>query len=164
MIAAVFGCLAASALLIVMTPRPVTPVGVTVNYRGDLAKFRLVAPYAVLAPAKLPVGWRPVSSRLTVVPGGPVSWHLGLITPSGLMASVEESSERPAHFILRMTNNGNILPPVWTAGAWWARRWRPDKDQRSMYRSALGSFTIVVTGTVGWRELSVLADSLRPQP
>ncbi len=98
MIAAVFGCLAASALLIVMTPRPVTPVGVTVNYRGDLAKFRLVAPYAVLAPAKLPVGWR------------------------------------------------------------------PDKDQRSMYRSALGSFTIVVTGTVGWRELSVLADSLRPQP
>jgi len=163
-IAGVFGCLAASALLIVMTPRPVTQVGVTVSYRGDLTKLRRVAPHAVLAPIGLPPGWRPVSSRLAVVPGGPVSWHLGFVTPSGLMASVEESSERPASFIRRMTNNGNILPRGWSAGAWWARRWRPDKDQRSMYRSAVGAFTIVVTGTSGWRELSVLANSLRTQP
>lgn len=152
-----------SALIIVMTPRPVTPIGIPVSYHGDLAKFRRVAPYTVLAPAGLPVGWQPVNSRLTVVRGGPVSWHLGFATPSGRMASLEESSERPGRFILRMTNNGNMLLPVWSGGEWWARRWRPDKNQRSMYRSAPGAFTIVVTGTSGWRELSVLASSLRRQ-
>jgi Protein of unknown function (DUF4245) len=159
--AGLLGCLTAAALIIVMTPRPVTPIGVTVSYRSDLVKFRRVAPHAVLAPAHLPAGWRPVSSRLSVHSGGPVSWHVGFITPSGQMASVEESSERPKHFILRMTNNGDLLPPMWFAGAWWARRIRPDKNQRSMYRSAVGSLTIVVTGTSGWRELSVLAGSLR---
>jgi hypothetical protein len=163
-IAGMFGCLAASALLIVMTPRPVTPIGLTVSYQSDLVKFRRLAPHAVLAPVGLPAGWQPVSSRLTVHPRGPVSWHLGFITPSGRMASVEESSERPKHFILRMTNNGDILPPIWSADTRWARRLRADKDQRSMYRSAVGSLTIVVTGTSGWRELSVLADSLRVQP
>ncbi len=157
------GGVAASALLIVITPRPVTPIGVLVNYHGDLAKFRRIAPHTVLAPAGLPVGWQPVSSRLTVIHGGTVSWHLGFVTPSGRMASLEESSERPAHFILRMTNNGNMLAPVRSGGARWARRWRADKDQRSMYRSAPGAFTIVVTGTSRWDELAVLAGSLRPQ-
>ncbi len=160
---AALACLVMAALIIVLTPRPVTQIAVPVNYQGDLVKFRRVAPYPVLAPRSLPAGWLPVSSRLTVVPGGAVSWHLGFVTPSGRMASLEESSERPAPFILRMTSNGNIAPRIWSAGAWWARRWRPDKDQRSMYRSAAGAFTIVVTGTSGWRELSVLAGSLGTQ-
>jgi len=159
---AVPACLALAALIIVMTPRPVTQVAVTVSYQGDLANFRRAAPHTVLAPQGLPAGWQPVSSRLTVTRGGPVSWHLGFLTPSGRIASLEESSERPAEFIRRMTNNGNMLQPVWSGGAWWARRVRPDKDQRSMYRSAPGAFTIVVTGTSSWPELAVLADSLRP--
>jgi hypothetical protein len=156
-------CLGLASLTIVATPRPVTPIAVPVSYRADLAKFRAAAPYPVLAPRGLPAGWLPVSSRLTVVPGGAVSWHLGFVTPSGKLASLEESSERPAQFILRMTNNGDLLPRIWTGGGWWARRLRPDKDQRSMYRFASGAFTIVVTGTSGWPELSVLAGSLSSQ-
>jgi Protein of unknown function (DUF4245) len=162
MIVAVLACVVLATLIIVMTPRPVTPVAVTVSYQGDLAKFRRLTPHAALAPQGLPAGWQPVSSRLTVVRGGPVSWHLGFMTPSGGIASLEESTELPAEFIRRITNDGNILPPVWSGGAWWARRWRPDKDQRSMYRSPTGAFTTVVTGTSGWPELARLADSLRP--
>ncbi|MGE5291193.1 MAG: DUF4245 domain-containing protein [Micromonosporaceae bacterium] len=164
LIVAALACLLFAAAMIVMTPRPVTQIAVAVSYSTDLAKFKRVAPHIVLAPEGLPAGWRPVSSRLTVTGGGVVSWHLGFITPSGRMASLEESNERPAEFIRRMTNNGDLLTPVWSAGAWWARRLRPDKDQRSMYRSAPGAFTLVVTGTSGWEELAQLAGSLRPQP
>jgi uncharacterized protein DUF4245 len=170
LLAAALAVLAMATLIIVLTPRPVTQLAVPVDYHPDLARFRQVAPYPVLAPRGLPPGWVPVSSRLTVVHGGAVSWHLGLMTPSGLMASLEESSERPGPFILRMTNNGDMLPPLWTGerggepgGEWWARRVRTDKDQRSMYRSAAGAFTIVVTGTGSWQELSVLARSLAVQ-
>jgi len=164
LLAAAVTCLILCALFLVATPRPTTPLAVPVNYQGDLVKFRRAAPYPVLAPRSLPPAWQPVSSRLTLVPGGAVSWHLGFVTPSGGIASLEESSERPAPFILRMTNNGNMLPGVWIGGTWWSRRWRQDKDQRSMYRSARGAFTIVVTGTAGWQELSVLANSLSQQP
>jgi Protein of unknown function (DUF4245) len=164
LLAAGLTCLVLCALFIVATPRPTTPTAVPISYQGDLVKFRRVAPHPVLAPRPLPAGWQPVSSRLTVVPGGAVSWHLGFVTPSGQLASLEESSERPAQFILRMTNDGNMLPGVQSGGKWWSRRWRPDKDQRSMYRSAPGACTIVVTGTAGWQELSVLADSLSQRP
>ena len=163
-LAAALACLGLAAAIIVATPRPVTQLAVPVSYGADLAKLRAAAPYPVLAPRGLPAGWLAVNSRLTVVPGGAVSWHLGFVTPSGQLASLEESSERPYQFILRMTNNGNVLPPIWTGGAWWARRLRPDKDQRSMYRPAAGAFTIVVTGASGWPELAVLAGSLSSQP
>lgn len=162
LLAAAASCVVMAALIIVLTPRPVTQIAVPASYQGDLVKFRRLAPYPVLAPAGLPAGWQVVSSRLDVVPGA-VSWHLGYVTPSGLMASLEESSERPAPFILRMTNNGDVLPRLWAGGQWWARRWRADKDQRSMYRSAPGAFTVVVTGTSGWAELSALASSLATQ-
>ena len=91
-LAAALTCLVLAALIIVLTPRPVTQIAVPVSYQGDLVKFRRVAPYPVLAPRGLPPGWQPVSSRLTVVPGGAVSWHLGFVTPAGRMASLEESS------------------------------------------------------------------------
>jgi Protein of unknown function (DUF4245) len=164
LLAAVVTCLILCALLIVATPRPATQIAVPVSYQADLVKFRRAAPYPVVAPRSLPAGWQPVSSRLTVVPGGAVSWHLGLVTPSGGIASLEESNESPAQFILRMTSDGNILPGVWSGGAWWSRRWRPDKDQRSLSRSAPGAFTVVVTGTAGWQELYALAGSLSQQP
>ncbi len=164
LLAAVVTCLILCALLIVATPRPATQIAVPVSYQADLVKFRGAAPYQVVAPRSLPAGWQPVSSRLTVVPGGAVSWHLGFVTPSGGIASLEESNESPAQFILRMTSDGNILPGVWSGGAWWSRRWRPDKDQRSLSRSAPGAFTVVVTGTAGWQELYALAGSLGQQP
>lgn len=164
MVVAALVCLLLTAAIVVLTPRPVTQIAVVVDYHPDLVRFERAAPYTVLAPEGLPVGWRPINSRLTVAPDGPVSWHLGYVTPSGQNASLEESNERPAQFILRMTNNGNRLPPVWSGGTWWGRSWRQDKKQRAMYQSGPGPVTVIVTGTAGWAELSALAVSLRPQP
>lgn len=162
LILAALACLLLAAAMIVMTPRPVTQIAIAVSYRSDLAKFQHVAPYAALAPEGLPTGWQLVSSRLTMT-GGVVSWHLGFVAPSGRIASLDESNERPAEFVRRITNDGDLLAPVWSAGEWWARRLRPDKDQRSMYRSVPGAFTLIISGTSGWRELAELAGSVRPQ-
>jgi hypothetical protein len=161
---AALGCLLLTAVFVLATPRPVTPAAVIVDYHRDLVSFDRAAPDMVLAPQRLPSGWQPVSSRLTAAPGPTVSWHLGFITPSGQVAAVEQSDEPPAGFIRRMTNNGNQISSVWSGGAWWSRTWRPDKRQRAMYRPGPGTFTVVVTGTASWAELSVLAAALRPQP
>ena len=135
-----------------------------VSYQRDLAALRRIAPYPVIAPQRLPASWQPVSSRLTGGRGGLVSWHLGFVTQSGRLASLEESNERPAEFIRRMTNSGNMLTPVSYGGAQWARRWRPDKDQRSLYHSTPGGPTLVVTGNASWADLETLLSSLLPVP
>ena len=122
------------------------------------------ASYPVIAPQRVPAGWQAVSSRLTGRRGGLVSWHCGFVTPSGALASLEESNERPAEFIRRMTNSGNLLPPVFYGGTEWARRWRADKGQRSLYHSRPGGPTVVVTGNASWTELETLLASLRAQP
>lgn len=163
-VAWVLVCLVVAAIAVLLTPRPSTDVAVPVSYQGDLAALQRIAPYPAIAPQRLPAGWQPVSSRLTGRRGGLVSWHLGLVTPSGRLASLEESNERPAEFIRRMTNSGNLLSPAFHGGAEWARRWRPDKDQRSLYHSTPGGPTVVVTGNASWAELGTLLSSLRPQP
>jgi hypothetical protein len=166
----VLACLVIAAAAVLLTPRPSTDVAVPINYQGDLAALRRIAPYPVIAPLGLPASWQPVSSRLTGSGpgsghiGGLVSWHLGFVTPSGTLGSLEESNERPAEFIRRMTNSGNLLPPVTYGGVEWARRWRPDKGQRSLYHSTPGGPTVVITGNASWAGLETLLGSLRPQP
>jgi Protein of unknown function (DUF4245) len=163
-VAWVLACLAIAAVAVLLTPRPSTDLAVPVSYRSDLSALKQIATYPVIAPQRLPARWQPVSSRLTGHRGGLVSWHLGFVTPSGLLASLEESNERPAEFIRRMTNSGNLLAPVFYGGAEWARRWRPDKGQRSLYHSTPGGPTVVVTGNASWADLETLLGSLRPQP
>jgi uncharacterized protein DUF4245 len=163
-ILAAIACLGLTAVFVVATPRPVTPVALVVGYHQDLVAFERAAPYPVFAPEGLPAGWQPVNSRVSVVSGGVVSWHLGFVTPSGQLVALEESDERPVSFIRRMTNSGNVVPPLWSQGEWWARRWRPDKKQRSMYLSRPHALTVVVTGLAGWPEITALAAALRPQP
>lgn len=162
--ASVLACLAVAALAVVLVPRPSTDMAVPVSYQRDLAALHRIASFPVISPQPAPAGWQPVSSRLTGHHGGVISWHLGFVTPADRLASLEESDERPAEFIRRMTNSGNQFPPLSYRGMEWARRWRPDKDQRSLYHSTPGGPTIVVTGNASWQELEALAGSLRPQP
>lgn len=160
----VLACVVLTAIAVLVVPRPATDMAVPVSYQSDLAALHRMASYQVIAPHPPPAGWQPVSSRLTGHRGGLVSWHLGFVTPADRLASLEESNERPAEFIRRMTNSGNLLAPVSYNGIEWARRWRPDKNQRSLYRSTPGGPTIVVTGNANWTELEALLGSLRPQP
>jgi hypothetical protein len=159
-------CLFASAVIIVAVPMPHAAEPVSVNYRADLARLARLAPYPAAAPERLPESWQPVSSSLTVGGAngaGTVTWHLGYMTPSGSLASLEETNASAAEFIRRMTNSGTPEHPVTLAGATWNASLTASRGQRSLYRTAAG-VTIVVTGNAPWTDLRALAVSLHPRP
>jgi hypothetical protein len=165
MIVALFVCLLAG-LVIFLTPRRNESAMPRADYGSDLAGLVATAPYQVLAPEGLSPKWYPTSTRLTGRPGSPVSWHLGLNTPSDEYAALEESNETPdgaGHFVDRMTSQGRPDGTAQIAGATWARTFRADKKQRSLVRRLPG-VTVVLTGTASYEELAVLAGSLKPQP
>ena len=159
------GCVLAAAVLVVAIPAPHAAVPVTVSYQGDLAMLARLAPYPAVAPAGLPAAWTPVSSGLTTggaEGAGTVTWQLGYSTPSGALASLEETNASPASFVRRMTNGGTALPPARAGGRTWNLSATPARGQRSMYLTSPAGFTLVVTGDATWPELRQLAASLRP--
>ncbi len=110
----VLTCLVLSAVAIVAVPLQHATAPVSVDYRSDLAKLVRDARYTVVAPAGLPPSWTPVSSALAAGGAngpGTLTWHLGYMTPSGTLASLEETDARAAEFIRRMTNNGTLESP-----------------------------------------------------
>jgi hypothetical protein len=162
----VLTCLVLSAVAIVAVPLQHATAPVRVGYRSDLAKLVRDARYTVVAPAGLPPSWTPVSSVLAVGGAngpGTLTWHLGYMTPSGTLASLEETDARAAEFIRRMTNSGPIEQPVRLAGQTWSTRWTAGRDQRSMYLTSPQGVTVVVTGNASWNDLATLAASLHAQ-
>ena len=173
------GCLLAAAVVVVAIPAPHAAEPVTVSYRADLAALARLAPYPAVAPAGLPASWQPVSSGLTVGGAdgaGTVTWQLGVATPDGSLASLEETNASAGAFIRRMTNDGTVLAPSRQAaqqapsqqaparldGRTWTLSATPARGQRSMYVTSPAGFTVVVTGNASWAELRELAASLRP--
>ena len=157
-------CLLLSAVAIVAVPLQHATAPVSADYRPDLATLSRTAPYPVAAPAGLPPSWTPVSSALAVGGAngpGTVTWHLGYVTPSGTLASLEETDASAAGFIRRMTNSGALGPTVRVAGQTWSTRWTAGRGQRSMYRTGPPGATVVVTGNASWPDLAILAGALR---
>jgi len=160
-------CLLLCAAIIVAVPLQHAGSPVTVSYDRDLAALTRAARYPVLAPAGLPLSWAPVSSAVAFGGAngpGTVTWHLGYETPSGTLASVEQSNAAAARFIRRMTSSGTPEPSVRIAGLLWRASQNADRGQRSVYRAGPSGSTIIVTGNASWDQLRVLAASLRPQP
>ncbi len=160
----VLTCLVLCAAIIVAVPMQHATAPVAVGYHRDLARLTSTARYTALAPAGLPRTLTPVSSSLAVGGAngpGTVTWHLGYTAPSGGLASLEETDAAAAAFVRRMTNGGSPLPAVRIAGRTWNASATPARGQRSLYRTAPGGPTLVVTGTATWAELRTLAASLR---
>ena len=154
-----------AAIIVVAVPAPHAAGPAPVSYRGDLTELAALAPYPAVAPAGLPASWQPVSSLLTMGGAngaGTVTWHLGFMTPDGLLASLEETNAAAARFVRRMTNGGTPLPPAVLAGRTWNVSATPSRGQRSMYLTSAAGFTVVVTGNATWADLRQLAASLRP--
>jgi hypothetical protein len=163
--AAVCGCLAVAAIVVVAVPIPHAAEPVTISYRADLAKLARLAPYPAVAPAGLPGSWQPVSSGLAIGGAngaGTVTWQLGYMTPDGALASLEETNAKAAGFVRRMTNDGTPLAPAELAGQTWNVSATPARGQRSMYYTSPAGYTLVVTGNATWAQLRELAVSLRP--
>lgn len=60
-----------------------------VEYAPAAEAARSVAPFAVLAPERLPAGWRATSVRYR--PGDAASWHLGILTDEDKYVGVEQA-------------------------------------------------------------------------
>jgi len=158
-----------AAVVVVTIPAPHAAEPVPVSYRHDLATLVQAAPYPVVAPAALPATWTPVNSAVTLggaAGAGTVTWALGYATPSGTLASVEETNANANPFVRRMTNGGTVLlpgqPPPVLDGRNWTFSATPARGERSLYVTSPAGFTVVVTGNASWADLRRLAASLRP--
>jgi Protein of unknown function (DUF4245) len=166
----VLTCLLLSFVIIVAVPLQYASPPSAVSYLSDLATMTRAARYTVLVPAGLvpaglPPAWSPVSSDVALGGAngaGTVTWHLGYVTSSGTLASVEQSDAAAASFIRRMTNAGPAATPVRVAGRTWRASVNAGRDQRSLYETGPAGATIVITGNASWAQLRVLAASLRP--
>ncbi|WP_242900963.1 DUF4245 domain-containing protein [Actinomadura terrae] len=159
-------CLLLVAVIVLITPRSNKEVLPTVDYASQQWAMRNDAPFTSYAPQGLPPGWRPTSSRLHGLDEGggrPVAWHLGFVTPSDEYAALEQSNEKAADYVPRMTNNRNPLGTQLVNGVTWTKYHRKDKKANSLARTLPDGVSLVVTGTASYEELAVLAAALRPQ-
>jgi hypothetical protein len=129
------------------------------DYSGTLAQARDTAPYDVLAPIGLPDAWVPTSAR-TGRDGDAVTWHLGLVTPAGDYAGVEQSDGDPESLVADIADGGDGAGTVTISGLRWRKveGGRPEKHALVLDGEAV---TTVVAGGASWTELETLARSLQ---
>ena len=156
-------CVVLIGLVVVLTPRRTTIPGAVATWRADAARLRAAAAFPTYAPSRVPGSWWPVQSRLTGVNAPPLAWQVDFVLPRGGHAALAESDEDAGAFASRMANVAAVSGRQRIGGTTWERRYREDKDQRSLVRRA-GNVTLVVTGTAGWPDLTRLAASLHPHP
>lgn len=156
-------CVLLAALVVVLIPRRTTHPGPAASWRADAARLRTAADFPTYAPSRVPRSWWPVQSRLTGVDAPPLAWQVDFVVPGGGHAALAESDENADAFASRMANIAAASGRQRIGGTVWERRYREDKDQRSLVRRA-GKVTLVVTGTASWRELTRLAASLHARP
>lgn len=129
------------------------------DYSGALAQARDTASYDVLAPIGLPDSWVPTSAR-TGRDGDAVTWHLGLVTPAGDYAGVEQSDGDPEAMVADVADGGDDSGTVTISGLRWRKvdGGRPEKHALVLDGEAV---TTVVAGGASWTELETLARSLQ---
>ena len=129
-----------------------------IDYTGDLASARALAPYHVLAPEGLATGWKPTSVRY-VEQDGHTMWHLGYLSPAEEYVGVEQSDGPAAAWIRQQTHGGRLEGSMPVEGELWSMRYQPDKNLRSLAMTEDG-VTTVVAGIASYQTLAELAGAL----
>jgi hypothetical protein len=133
----------------------------TVDYSAALKQARAEAPFAVLAPHPLPVGWRATSARWDGT-GPTMTWHLGLLTATGADAQyvgLDQSNDVPREFIAATTTADEPGPPVEIGGVAWKMLSSADGQETALVLERPG-VTTLVSGTAGTSVLEGYAESL----
>ncbi len=161
---ALFVCLGAAGLFLLVTPQSSGEHIPKLDYSITVANFSRTVPYQVWAPGKDPEGWVPNSNKIATGEGGAQVLHLGYATAKREHAVVIQSDEKPpAGFANRMANSDKVVGTEQINGKTWERRFREDKDQRTLVLP-LPEVTVVVTGTADWPELTEIATLLQQRP
>lgn len=139
-----------------------TPVR-TVDYTRTLRMARSEGQLAMLAPARLPPGWRATS--VSYVPGPAPSWHLGLLTGGKRYVGVEEARATVQEMVHEHVDEDATRDGTVQIGS---RRWQVWRDSGGDYavvRSLRGpehqQETVVVVGSAPEEQVRELAGTLR---
>ncbi|NBE99559.1 DUF4245 domain-containing protein [Nonomuraea sp. KC401] len=157
-------CLVGAGVFLLVTPQSRDEHIPRVEYSITVANFGHEVPYRVWAPRNDPAGWVPNSNRIAAGNAGAKVLFLGYATAEREHAMFAQSDEKPAAgFASRMANSDKAVGTQQIGGATWERRFREDKNQRTLVRM-LPDVTLVITGTADWPELAQLASVLQQRP
>ncbi|WP_431895751.1 DUF4245 domain-containing protein [Nonomuraea sp. bgisy101] len=167
---ALFVCLALAVIIVVTAPTGREGQHVPrLDYTITVANYNRSVPYEVWAPAKDPADWIPNSNRIAKGADNSSVLSIGYATAPDAEderhhAMIVQGAEKPpAAFASRIANSDKSIGTVQIAGANWEKRFREDKNQRTLVRF-LPDTTLMVTGTADWPELTTLASTLKQQP
>lgn len=131
---------------------PVSPV----DYAPAAEAARSVAPFDVLAPERLPEGWRATSVRY--VPGDEATWHLGVVTAGDKYVGLEQAVGDVDALVETYAAASQPEGSVEVGGDRW--QLLRDGDETTLVRDDGDSATLV-TGDAPQADVEWLAESLR---
>jgi hypothetical protein len=139
-----------------------TPVQ-TVDYTRTVQLGRKEGLLAMLAPARLPRGWRATSAAY--LPGPAPTWHLGLLTAGQKYVGVEEARATVDEMVRKhVDENATRDGSVQVGGARW-QVWRDAAGDYAVVRTLRGpkreQETVLVVGSAPEEQVRQLAASLQ---
>lgn len=151
------------------TRTPDTPAMQVVDYQPVLAQARSQAPFAVLAPASVPKGWRATrASWLTTgqpgVGGDPSPrnlWQLGFLNAADVYIELDQGDLKGEDLIADRTRQGLADGQSTVGSQVWQRLISSDERTRSLVLSS-PSVTTIVVGDLPYPDLESYAASLAP--
>ena len=142
----------------VFTPRDSTPVR-SVDYARVVPAARQAARFDLLAPERLPTGWRATSAGFTS--GGRQHWHLGVLTDRSRYVGLEQGDRSVASMVDEFVDPGaSHRAPTEVAGRIWATYADAQGDLALVSRQDRTT-TLVVGHDVPRQELRSYVTSLR---
>jgi hypothetical protein len=131
---------------------PASPVR-AIDYTSDVEFARDRAGFEVLAPERLPEGWRATTVRY--VPGAMEHWHLGMLTEDDRYVGLEQSTASADSMVEDHVDEAATQgEAVSVGGAEWTT-WRDAGGDLALVREEAGTTTLVVGHEV---DADVLAD------
>jgi hypothetical protein len=141
----------------------------TVEWEPTASQAARQAPFEVLAPAELPVGWR--ATRVTWTPEGGTEptgeesvrnrWRLGVLTDQEIYLELVQGDKQPKKLVEMVTREGIDDGSSTIEGEPWNRLISPDRRTRSLVRTT-PRVTTVVTGDTSYQQLESYAGLLVP--
>ncbi len=142
----------------VLTEDPAPP-NRSVEYATAAEAARDDANYPLLAPPRLPDGWRATSVRYT--PGEEWSWHLGVVTSDEQYVGLEQSTVDVDTLVDEAAEGTEPVAPVQIDGTDWQLRRDESRGETTLVRRS-GGVTTLVTGSASQDTLESYVQRLRP--
>jgi hypothetical protein len=121
--------------------QPPSPVH-AVSYADDASAAAKAADFALLAPPRLPSGWRATTVRYTGQPRP--HWHLGVLTDENRYVGLEQGHESVGSSLTSYVDSSPSRgPAVRIVGTPW-QSWRDSKGDLALVRRQGGTTTLVV--------------------